>query len=105
VARHLRTEACVWALETVSTGVSLTGTADVSLNCGVYARSTGGGAVTQKGTSCLTATSVVVAGGTIGSCIKPTPRSDAAQLDDPLVLLCHKHAKVGVDEPALAYRR
>ena len=84
VARPVRTDACVWALEEIDTGVGLVGTADVELNCGVYARSTSGSAIEQKGSSCLTATSVVTAGGTIGSCINPTPRTNAAQLDDPL---------------------
>src|SRR4051794_36093175 len=84
LARTLRSETCVWSLEEIDTGVSLTGTADVNLSCGVYARSTSGSAIEQKGTSCLTATSVVTAGGTIGTCIHPTPRTNAAVLDDPL---------------------
>jgi Flp pilus assembly protein TadG len=84
VARTVRSEACVWSLEEIDTGVSLTGTADVNLSCGVYARSTSGSAIEQKGTSCLTATSVVTAGGAIGTCIHPTPRTNAAVLDDPL---------------------
>ena len=84
VARPVRTDACVWSLEEIDTGVGLTGTADVELNCGVYARSTSGSAIEQKGSSCLTASSVVTAGGTVGSCINPTPRTNAAVLDDPL---------------------
>ncbi len=84
VARLVRPEACVWSLEPIEIGVELTGTAQVELNCGVYARSTSGEAIDQNGTSCLTATSVVTAGGTSGACIHPTPRSGAAQIDDPL---------------------
>ena len=84
VAKPVRSAACVWSLEEINTGVGLTGTADVELNCGVYARSTSGAAIEQKGSSCLTATSVVTAGGAIGACIHPTPRTNAAQLDDPL---------------------
>jgi hypothetical protein len=84
VARPVRTEACVWSLEDIDTGIGLTGTADVELNCGVYARSTSGEAIEQNGSSCLRATSVVTAGGTSGACIHPPPRTNAAQLDDPL---------------------
>jgi hypothetical protein len=84
VARLIRPEACVWSLEPIDTGIEITGTAMVELNCGVYSRSTSGEAIDQNGTSCLTATSVVTAGGTSGTCIKPTPRNGAAQIDDPL---------------------
>ena len=84
VARLVRPEACVWSLEPIEIGIEVTGTAQVELNCGVYSRSTSGEAIDQNGTSCLTATSVVTAGGTSGSCIHPTPRSGAAQIDDPL---------------------
>jgi Putative Flp pilus-assembly TadE/G-like len=84
VARLVRPEACVWSLEPIETGIEITGTAQVELNCGVYSRSTSGEAIDQNGTSCLTATSVVTAGGTTGSCINPTPRNGAAQIDDPL---------------------
>ena len=84
VARLVRPEACVWSLEPIEIGVEVTGTAQVNLNCGVYARSTSAEAIDQNGTSCLTATSVVTAGDTSGSCIHPTPRGGAAQIDDPL---------------------
>jgi Flp pilus assembly protein TadG len=84
VARLVRPEACVWSLEPIETGIEITGTAQVELNCGVYSRSTSGEAIDQNGTSCLTATSVVTAGGTSGTCINPTPRNGAAQIDDPL---------------------
>jgi hypothetical protein len=97
VARPVRSAACVWSLEEINTGVGLTGTADVELNCGVYARSTSGSAIEQKGSSCLTATSVVTAGGTIGSCIHPTPRTNAAQLDDPLGALPEPAAPTSCD--------
>jgi hypothetical protein len=62
VARLVRPEACVWSLEPIDTGIEITGTAQVELNCGVYSRSTSGEAIDQNGTSCLTATSVVTAG-------------------------------------------
>ena len=84
VARLVRPEACVWSLEPDDTGIEITGGAEVDLNCGVYARSDDPLAIDQNGTSCLTATSVVTAGGTSGTCIEPTPRNGAAQIDDPL---------------------
>jgi Flp pilus assembly protein TadG len=47
VAKPVRSAACVWSLEEINTGVGLTGTADVELNCGVYARSTSGAAIAE----------------------------------------------------------
>jgi Flp pilus assembly protein TadG len=99
VARPVRSDACVWSLEDIDTGIGLTGTADVQLNCGVYARSTSGEAIEQNGSSCLHATSVVTAGGTSGACIHPPPRTNAAQLDDPLGGLPEPTASSTCDHP------
>ena len=99
VARPVRPEACVWSLEPIEIGIEVTGTAQVDLNCGVYSRSTSGEAIDQNGTSCLTATSVVTAGGTSGTCIHPTPRNGAAQIDDPLASLPAPSTATSCDEP------
>jgi hypothetical protein len=84
IARRIRPEACVWALETNATGLELSGTPEVDLNCGVYVRSTNARAMDVNGSACIAATSIVVQGNYSGTCGSPVPWTSGPDLEDPL---------------------
>lgn len=66
--------ACVWALNPTAGGaVTVSGTAQVNMDCGIIANSTSPDAITQNGASCINAAAIMSVGGASGSCINPTP--------------------------------
>jgi Flp pilus assembly protein TadG len=85
VARAGANDICVWSLNPSDSGtLSVSGTAQVNLGCGVLANSTDASALTQNGNSCLNATQVKVAGNSSGACISPQPITGVSQVADPL---------------------
>ncbi|MEZ5931302.1 MAG: pilus assembly protein TadG-related protein [Alphaproteobacteria bacterium] len=103
VARAMELDTCVWALEEVDTGITINGTADVVLDCGIFANSTSALAVDQVGSSCVTASSIRVVGGWAGGCLDPSPVKSypypdpLADLNEPTVGSCDHNAKVKVN--------
>jgi hypothetical protein len=78
-------DACVWALDpSAKSAVKASGGAQIDLSCGVIALSSHGQALTQSGSSCLTADSVYTVGGYSGDCIDPTPTTGIEPPTDPL---------------------
>ncbi len=86
VARATVSEACIWALHPTASGAfKVSGSAQVDFDCGVVVNSNDpSGALQQSGNSCLTATSVAVAGGTTTGCTTPAPEAYTAHYEDPL---------------------
>ena len=88
VARFDVDDTCVWSLNPAMRGaVTVTGTAQVQLGCGILVNSNDTEALTQGGSSCLTASRLKVAGGATGDCLNPTPLTGAHQIADPLASL------------------
>jgi Flp pilus assembly protein TadG len=78
-------DTCVWALDpSVSGAVSVSGGADVTLDCGILVNSNDPNALNQSGSSCLELTEAKVAGGYSGDCISPTPSTGVPPVEDPL---------------------
>ena len=68
-------EACIWALNPTAAGaVTVSGNAQVVMDCGIMANSSDPSAITQNGASCIAATSVASVGGASGTCINPPPQ-------------------------------
>jgi hypothetical protein len=96
---------CIYALDPSAAGaLSVTGTADVTLNCGARVNSDDPSALDQTGTSCITATSIDVNGGASGSCINPSPSTGVSPATDPFYGMqapssfpCDHNALVEVD--------
>lgn len=103
VARAVELDTCVWALEEVDTGITINGTADVVLDCGIFANSTNSLAIDQVGSSCVTASSIRMVGGWAGGCLNPTPITaypypdPLADLAEPSVGGCDHNGKVKVN--------
>jgi Flp pilus assembly protein TadG len=87
VAKAIALDTCVWALEEYDTGVTITGTADVVLDCGIFANSTSAEAIDQVGTSCVTASSIRTVGDYTGTCLNPSPITRVSPYPDPLAHL------------------
>ncbi|MGI9494186.1 MAG: pilus assembly protein TadG-related protein [Geminicoccaceae bacterium] len=103
VAKAVELDTCVWALEESDTGITINGTADVVLDCGIFANSTNTVAIDQVGSSCVTATSIRVVGGYAGTCLDPEPTSSfpypdpLADLNPPNFSGCDHNGKVKVN--------
>ena len=79
-------DTCVWSLNPSDPAtVSVSGTADVSLGCGVFVNSSDpGAALDESGSGCLTATKLKVVGGASGDCLNPSPLTGASPISDPM---------------------
>ena len=79
-------DTCVWSLNpTEPSSLSVSGTADVSLGCGIFVNSSDpGAALNESGSGCLTATKIKVVGGSSGDCLNPSPLSGATPIADPM---------------------
>ena len=88
VARFDIDDTCLWSLNpTLRGAVTVSGGAQVQLGCGIMVNSNDPEALTQGGSSCLTASRLKVAGGAIGDCLNPTPYTGVRQISDPLAYL------------------
>jgi hypothetical protein len=105
VAKAVVSDACVWALHPSAKGaLTVSGSAEVDLNCGMVVNSNHeDAAIDQSGTSCLSATSISVAGGYDGNCVSPEPEVETPNYGDPLSSLeeptvsgCTHNSKVSV---------
>ena len=105
VAKAVVSDACVWTLHPTAKGaLTVSGSATVDLDCGVVVNSNDpDAALSQGGTSCLSATSISVAGGYDGSCVSPEPEVETPDYGDPLGSLvepsvgsCNYNAKISV---------
>jgi len=78
-------DTCVWALNPdVSGAVTVSGTADVNLDCGMFVNSDDPNALSQSGSSCVHATEGKVVGGYTGDCVDPVPSTGVPPIEDPL---------------------
>ncbi|MGH6944636.1 MAG: hypothetical protein ACREH6_10505, partial [Geminicoccaceae bacterium] len=86
VAKAVVADACIWSLHPTAMGaLTVSGTADVTLDCGVVVNSEHPvAALNQTGSSCLQATSVSIHGDYSGSCISPEPEVFVPDYGDPL---------------------
>jgi hypothetical protein len=89
VAKAVVSDACIWSLHpTAQAALSVAGSAQLDLDCGVVVNSDHEqAAVQQTGNSCLHATSVSVHGGYSGSCVTPEPEVFMPNYGDPLSYL------------------
>jgi Putative Flp pilus-assembly TadE/G-like len=89
VAKAVVSDACIWSLHpTAQAALSVAGSAQLDLDCGVVVNSDHEqAAVQQTGSSCLHATSVSVHGGYSGSCVTPEPEVFMPSYGDPLSYL------------------
>ncbi|MGI9419668.1 MAG: pilus assembly protein TadG-related protein [Geminicoccaceae bacterium] len=103
VAKAFELDTCVWALEETDTGITINGTADVVLDCGIFVNSTNSIALDQVGSSCVTASSIRVVGGHAGTCLDPEPVTaypypdPLADLGAPSVGSCDHNGKVKIN--------
>lgn len=103
VAKAVELDTCVWALEETDTGITINGTADVVLDCGIFANSTNSVAIDQVGSSCVTASSIRVVGGYAGTCLNPEPLAayhypdPLADLDPPSYSGCDHSSRVKIN--------
>ena len=79
-------DTCLWALDPEESGaLRISGGAEVSFSCGVFANSVDVEAIQVNGTgSCLTASEVKIVGGSDGICINPEPETGVMPRQDPL---------------------
>lgn len=85
VARFDVDDTCIWSLNPSDRStLKVAGGAQVELGCGILVNSNDPEALTQSGSSCLTATQLKLAGGYAGDCLNPTPLGGAHQISDPL---------------------
>ena len=88
VARFDIDDTCLWSLNPTMRGaIKIAGGAQVQLGCGILVNSSDLEALTQSGTSCLSASRLKVAGGFTGDCLNPTPLTGVNQIADPLAAL------------------
>jgi len=100
VAKAVVSDACIWSLHpTAQAALSVAGSAQLDLDCGVVVNSDHEhAAVQQTGSSCLHATSVSVHGGYSGFCVTPEPEVFTPSYGDPLSHLTEPSVG-GCDEP------
>jgi hypothetical protein len=105
VAKAVVSDACVWALHPSASGaVTVSGNAEVDLDCGIVVNSNHpDAAIDQSGSSCISATSISVAGGYDADCISPEPEVETPDYGDPLSSLeepsfgsCDFNSKINV---------
>lgn len=104
VAKAVVSDACVWSLHPSARGaLTVSGGAEVDLNCGMVVNSVHEEAIDQSGTSCLSATSISVGGRYSGDCVSPEPEVETPNYGDPLSVLeepsfggCDHNSKVSV---------
>jgi hypothetical protein len=63
------------------------GTANINMDCGAQVNSDSPIAIDQEGTACMTATTLVTAGGAYGDCLDPQPDENMPQTEDPFSYL------------------
>ena len=79
---------CVVALDPTADGaLTISGTADVNLDCGALVNSNSPTAIIENGSACLTATSIATSGDYSGDCLNPTPETSMPTISDPLAKL------------------
>lgn len=86
VAKAVVADACVYALNPTAAGaLTISGSSQVQLGCGVVVNSTHDqAALDQNGSGCISATAITIAGGYDGSCVTPDPEVYTPQYGDPL---------------------
>lgn len=85
VAYGSANDTCVWALNpSVSGAVTVSGGAQVELDCGMFVNSSNSNALNQSGSSCVRATEAKVVGGYSGTCVDPQPSTGVPPIEDPL---------------------
>lgn len=78
-------DTCVWALNpSVSGAVTVSGGANVTLDCGMFINSSNSSALAQSGSSCIHATEAKVVGNYSGTCVDPAPSTGVPPIEDPL---------------------
>jgi Flp pilus assembly protein TadG len=78
-------DTCIWALNpNVSGAITVSGGAQVTIDCGMFVNSKNSSALAQSGTSCITATEAKIAGGYSGTCIEGTIATGVPPVEDPL---------------------
>jgi len=88
VARADINDSCIWSLNgTASGAVTVSGGANVELDCGVIANSSDTAGIDENGTGCLTGTEIKIVGNTQGDCVNPTAETGIAPVSDPLAAL------------------
>jgi Putative Flp pilus-assembly TadE/G-like len=89
VAKAVVSDACIWSLHPTERGaMTISGGANVNLDCGVVVNSDHPeAALSQTGSSCLSATAVTVRGDYVGSCVTPEPEVFSPSYGDPLSAL------------------
>ena len=76
---------CVVALDPTADGaLTISGNADVNLDCGALVNSNSPTAIIENGSACLTATSIATSGDYSGDCLNPTPETSMPAISDPL---------------------
>jgi Flp pilus assembly protein TadG len=81
-------DSCIWSLNGSDSGaVTVSGSAEVELDCGVIANSSDEAGIDENGSGCLTATEIKIVGGTGGDCVNPTADTGIAPVEDPLAAL------------------
>ncbi len=88
VAEASVNDSCIWSLNDSASGaITVSGSANVELGCGVIANSGDAAGIDENGTGCLTATEIKIVGGTEGDCVNPTATTGIASVGDPLAAL------------------
>lgn len=81
-------DVCVLALDPFSSGsISVSGTAEVNLDCAVMANSRSKTAIRQNGDACLDAKRIRTSGEASGDCLSPEPSVKVPSTPDPLFAL------------------
>ena len=76
---------CIVALDPTADGaLTISGNADVNLDCGALVNSNSPTAIIENGSACLTATSIATSGDYSGDCLNPTPEIGMPTITDPL---------------------
>ncbi len=79
---------CIVALDPTADGaLTISGNADVNLDCGALVNSNSPTAIIENGGACLTATSIATSGDYSGDCLNPTPETGMPAISDPLAKL------------------
>ncbi len=88
VAKASVNDSCIWSLNKNASGaVTISGSANVELSCGVIANSSDPAGIDENGSGCLTGTEIKIVGGTSGDCVNPTAETGIDPVDDPLAAL------------------